>query len=297
MEHHHHHHHHHTHGATDLKEMKTAFWLNLSFTIVEFIGGLFTNSFAIVADAFHDLGDSIALGIGIWLEKYAKKKPSVTFTFGYKRFSLLSACVLSTILIVGSVAMIVKSVENFFNPHEVLSSGMIFLAVLGVFINGLAFWRLSKQENKHKANSRAMLLHFLEDVLGWIAVLIGAVVIYFTGWYWIDAVLSFGIALFILYNAIPNLFSVFKIFLQMAPAKIDVQLLLEKLRSVEKVQEIHRLYVWTEDGDSHIATLHALVSEENLSKSDAIREEIKKILNENHIHNTTIQIESIKCCE
>lgn len=295
MEHHHHHHHSHDHCNGDIKDMKVAFWLNLGFTIIEFIGGFLTNSFAIITDAFHDLGDSVALGLGIWLENYSKKEPSVQYTYGYKRFSLLSACILSIILVTGSAIMIVKSIENLFHPQEVESSGMIGLAVLGILVNGLAFWRMFRGNRGSKANSKAMMLHFLEDVLGWVAVLIGGVVIYFTHWFWIDAVLSIGIAVFIIYNAFPNLVSVFRIFLQRTPQKINIQLLEKELKNIQEILGIHKFHLWTEDGESHVATLHVLISEVNLIHSDKIRKEIIEILRKKHIHNVTVQIESIFC--
>lgn len=298
MEHYHSHlSHHHAHGSSNVREMKTAFWLNLSFTIIEFVGGIFTNSFAIITDAFHDLGDSIALAIGIWLEKYSKKEPTLRYTFGYKRFSLLSACILNTILIVGSGIMIFKSIENIINPEEVTSLGMAGLAFLGIMVNGLAFWRMNRANHKDSANKKAMTLHFLEDVLGWVAVLLGGILIYFTQWYWIDGVLSLGIALFILYNAIPSLISVFKIFLQVAPQKIDVPNLITEIKLVDKVQNLHQFYIWTEDGESHIATMHILISEKDIAHSDTIREELTKLLDAKHIHNVTIQIESVLCAD
>lgn len=279
---------------TDIKEMKIAFWLNLSFSIIEFIGGILTNSFAIIADAFHDLGDSVALGVGIFLEKFSKKSPSERYTFGYKRFSLLSAFILSVILVSGSVAMIVKSIQNFSNPSEVTSWGMVGLAFLGVFVNGLVFWRMSRKSNQNSANTRAMTLHFLEDVLGWIAVLIGGVIMYFTDWYWIDAVLTMLIAVLILSHSVPTLISVFKIFLQIAPTDVNVSNIRTSIENIASVTEIRKLYVWTEDGESHIAVLHAVISENNLENINKIREQIEKIFAENNICNTTIQLESKK---
>lgn len=273
---------------TDIKDMKIAFWLNLSFSIIEFIWGVLTNSFAIIADAFHDLGDSVALGVGIFLEKFSKKSPSERYTFGYKRFSLLSAFILSAILISGSIAMIVKSIENFSSPETVSSWGMVGLAFLGVFVNGVVFWRMSRKSNQNSANTRAMTLHFLEDVLGWIAVLVGGVIMYFTDWYWIDAVLTMLIAVLILSHSVPTLISVFKIFLQIAPSDINVW----KLRAeLESIANISKIYVWTEDGESHIGVVHAMISEKNLQNMDEIRKKMEKIFAKNNIFNTTIQLE------
>lgn len=287
-------HHHHEHHSP-FKSMKTAFWLNFTFTIIEFVGGIFTNSFAIIIDAFHDLGDSIALGVGIFLEKLSKKKPTEQYTYGYKRFSLLSASILSLILIGGSVVMMIKSVEKFFTPHEVTSLGMIGLSFLGITVNGLAFWKMSQSKSEHHHNSRAMMLHFLEDVLGWVAVLVGGIIIYFTNWFWIDALLSFSIALFILYNAVPNLISVCKIFLQKAPKEISIEMLLADFKAIEGVQNIHNLRLWTQDGTCHVLTLHVLISAEMHDKTDTIRQKITEIAKQKNITEITIQTEIELC--
>ncbi|GIZ14007.1 cation diffusion facilitator family transporter [Capnocytophaga catalasegens] len=289
----HHHTHHHTHIHSNLKEMKTAFGLNLFFTIIEFVGGILTGSFAIITDAFHDLGDSIALGLAIWLEKYANRKPSEQYTYGYRRFSLLSAYILSTILIIGSVIMIYNAVEKLFTPYQVTTWGMILLALFGLLINGIAFWRMHQSGAKNQYNSRAMMLHFLEDVLGWVAVLVGGVVIYFTQWFWIDAILSLGIATFILYNAIPNWLNVTKIFLQKAPEQVNLKELTKQLQATQCVVNIHKLQLWTQDGHSHVATMHALVSQDRLSQTDSIRKQLQEVLHNFHINQAIIQVEAI----
>lgn len=285
--------HHHTHFHSDLKGMKTAFGLNLFFTIIEFVGGILTGSFAIITDAFHDLGDSIALGLGIWLEKYSNKKPTNQYTFGYRRFSLLSAYVLSLILIIGSGVMIYKSIEKLFTPYEVTSWGMILLAIFGLIINGIAFLRMYKSGAKDQYNSRAMMLHFLEDVLGWVAVLVGGIIIHFTQWFWIDALLSLAIAAFILYNAIPNWLNVTKIFLQKAPEQVNLEALKTELQTIEGIKNVHKLQLWTQDGHSHVATMHALVAEDKLSQTDNIRKQLQKVLHHFHINQATIQVEAI----
>lgn len=203
----------------------------------------------------------------------------------------MSAFILSAILISGSIAMIVKSIQNFSNPSEVTSWGMVVLAFLGVFVNGLVFWRMSRKSNQNSANTRAMTLHFLEDVLGWIAVLIGGVIIYFTDWHWIDAVLTILIAVLILSHSVPTLISVFKIFLQIAPTDVNVSDIRTSIENIASITEIRKLYVWTEDGESHIAVLHVAISENNLENINKIREQIEKIFAENNIFNTTIQLE------
>src|SRR5690606_34982471 len=220
MEHNHHsHNHHHSTG----NGMKTAFWLNASFTVLELVGGVLSNSTAIITDAIHDFGDTIAIGSGVWLEKLSKKGRNPTYSYGFKRFSLLSAILLSGFLLTGSSIMLVKSALHLFSPKVVDDQLMLAMAVIGIVVNGIGFWRIYKEERNHGNNSKAVMLHLLEDVLGWVAVLIGSIIIYFTGWYWIDPLLSILIALFIISRTIPNLVASAKIFLQAVPDDVLVE--------------------------------------------------------------------------
>ena len=189
--------HNHNHGNNDVKNIKTAFFLNFAFTIIEFIGGVLTNSMAILSDAVHDLGDCITLGFSWYFQKVSKKPRTQDFTYGYKRFSLLGAVINSVILLVGSVVILINAVPRLFNPQQPDVKGMLLLAVLGVVINSIALFRLRKGSS---INEKVVSLHMLEDVLGWVAVLIGAGVMYFVDAPIIDPILSIAIALFILVN-------------------------------------------------------------------------------------------------
>ncbi|HUP13388.1 MAG TPA: cation diffusion facilitator family transporter [Niastella sp.] len=285
------HHHHHSHT----KGLSVAFWLNLLFSIIEVAGGIFTNSTAIIADAFHDFMDALTIGAAVWLEKVSAKKRTAKFTYGYKRFSLLAALGMSVFILVGAVLMCVAAVRSFYHPEPVNSSGMLWIAVLGIAINGIAFWRMRKEHDhhhedgySHSHNSRAVMLHLLEDVLGWVAVLIGAVVIYFTGWYWIDGVLALAIAVFIGYNATKNLIGTVSVLLQSVPEAVDVEKLCNELSHIEGVDNIHDLHVWSLDGSYNVATLHAVVQ----SSKDEIFIAIIKVLKKYHIQHPTIQFET-----
>ena len=251
--------HHHHHSNT--KGLSVAFWLNLLFSIIEFAGGIFTNSTAIIADAFHDFMDAMTIGAAVWLEKVSQKKRTAKFTYGYKRFSLLAALGMSVFILVGAVLMCIAAIRSFYHPEPVNSSGMLWIAVLGIAVNGVAFWRMRKEHDHHhdhghahSHNSRAVMLHLLEDVLGWVAVLIGAAIIYFTGWYWIDGVLAIAIAMFVGYNAIKNLMSTASVLLQSIPENVDVEKLSNELSHIEGVKNIHDLHVWSLDGNFNVAT-------------------------------------------
>lgn len=304
--------HNHSHHHDTGKGITTAFWLNLLFAIIEIIGGIITNSTAIIADAFHDFMDAIAIGLAVFLEKKAGKKRTAKFSYGYRRFSLLSALGLSVFLLTGAVIMCIGAYNSFVNPHVVNSRGMLLLAILGIAINGFAFLRVKKSQqhnhdgilhhehknmhpHEHNHNSKAIMLHLLEDVLGWVAVLVGAAIIYFTNWYWIDGILAIAIALFIGFNAIKNLIATMKIMLQSVPDNIDIKQLTSELTAIDGVEDIHDFHVWSMDGHYHIASLHAVI-DPGIKPDKDIRKDIAQLLSQHKILHPTIQLETTNDC-
>jgi len=284
-----------------------AFWLNLAFSIVEVVGGVLTNSTAIIADAFHDLMDAVAIGIAILLEKLSGKKRSVKFSYGYKRFSLLSALGLSVFLLAGSTTMIFAGYHSFFSEKEVHSIGMLGLAFLGLAVNGFAFLRIKKggghshhghSHGGHNHNSQSIMLHLLEDVMGWSAVLIGAVIIYFTGWNWIDGLLTINIALYIGFNAVKNLIATVKVMLQSVPENVDVTQLTEVLNQIEGVTNIHDVHIWSLDGIYNVGSVHAVTTDVIVKSEHDIMNRIIQLMQKYNIQHPTVQIEpSTNNCE
>lgn len=282
--------------------LSLAFWMNVLFSIIEVIGGLLTNSTAIIADAFHDSMDAIAIGIAILLEKFSNKKRTSSFSYGYKRFSMLSALGLSVFLLVGVTGMVISAYKSFLEPKEVNSLGMLGLAILGVVVNGFAFLKIKKSNttnehshnhnNNRNHNSRSIMLHLLEDVLGWIAVLIGAIIIYFTGWSWIDGVLTIGIAIFIGYNAAKNLFGIAKIMLQSVPENVDMDKLEKELTAFNDILKIHDIHVWSLDGNYNIGTLHAVINKNSIDSQQMLYHQIVKLMKQHNIHHPTVQMET-----
>lgn len=298
-----------THNHSHKSRLSLAFWLNLSFSIIEIVGGILTNSTAIVADAFHDFTDAIVIGLAVLLEKLSGKKRTANFSYGYKRFSLLSALGMSVFLLVGAVFMSISAYHSFINPKEVNSIGMLWLAILGIAVNGFAFLKI-KHSNGHSShhhrhshshdmdfNSKAIMLHLLEDVLGWVAVLIGAVVIYFTGWFWIDGVLVLAIAIFIGYNATKNLISTMKILLQSVPENVNVTQLSNELKQIGGIENIHDLHIWSLDGNYNIGSLHAVINTIDKDTEADILSSVLQLMEKHKIQHPTIQIETtIKNC-
>ncbi|WKN31112.1 cation diffusion facilitator family transporter [Porifericola rhodea] len=292
MSHHHHHEHghDHTHHHSISSNLKVAFFLNLSFTIIEFIGGIFTNSMAILSDAIHDLGDTFAIGSSLFLENYSQKGRSKKFSFGYKRFSPLSALINSVILLAGSLFIITEAIPRLLNPETVDARGMLYLALAGIFFNGLAVFRLRKGENS--INQRAVMLHLLEDVLGWVAVLVGSIVMLFVNLPIIDPILSLLIAVYIFWNAFKNLRQVMHIFLQATPDDVDIDKVKSALESLEEVQDTHDTHLWTLDGNYNILSVHLVINNNmRLSELAELRMKVNKKLKSYHIDHITIQFE------
>jgi len=293
----HSHQHSHAHSHSDSEGLTLAFWLNLFFAIIETIGGILTNSTAIIADSFHDFMDAVAIGLAVFLEKVSGRKRSAKFSFGYRRFSLLSAVIISLVLFGGAIVMIVSAIYSFSEVKAVNSLGMLGIAILGIAVNGFAFFRLHLGEKANKAegnvnfNNRAVMLHLLEDVLGWVAVFVGSIVIYFTNWYWIDGLLAILIGLFIGYNAIRNLLDTMKILLQSVPENVDMEIIEQQLEKIEGVVEVHDFHVWSLDGAMTVASVHLVVTT-STTDLNSIHQHVLEIMQENHIDHPTVQIES-----
>lgn len=270
--------------------LKIAFWLNLSFAVLEVIGGLWIGSLAILSDAFHDFGDSISLGLAWFFQHVSQRKRDDKYSFGYARFSTLGALVNSVILIAGSGYLIYRSVSSF-EGHELPMTGwMMAIAVLGVIVNGIAFKTLHSGTS---LNERTAALHLFEDILGWIAVLIGAVVMYFTSWAWIDPALSLVIAVWIGVNAFRQLNKTSKVFLQSVPSDVDLDRVCRQLESDERVMEVHNVRIWSLDGSEHIVSMHVVLNyDARLSEVDAIRRELRARLRDMGLQEVTLQFES-----
>jgi 16S rRNA G966 N2-methylase RsmD len=177
MANHSHHRHGHSHGREQSgKNLRIAFFLNLGFSVLEFFGGILVNSIAIVSDAIHDLGDSISLGTAWYLDKKSRQDPDKKYSFGYRRFSLLGALINSVVLIAGSVYVIYEAVGRLIHPQHSDAGGMLVFAIIGILVNGYAAWKMSSGKT---LNEKVVSWHLLEDLLGWVAVMIVAIVLHF----------------------------------------------------------------------------------------------------------------------
>lgn len=269
-----------------------AFMLNLGFSIFEFIGGTLTNSVAIISDSIHDIGDALSIGISYFLEKISKRKPDNKYTYGYLRYSVIGSLITTTILIIGSILVVIGAVNRIINPVEINYNGMILFGVIGVIVNFLAAYFT---KSGHSLNQKAVNLHMLEDVFGWIVVLIGALVMKFTDIKIIDPLLSILVAIFILINSLKNLKAIIDLFLEKTPKGINVDSIKEHILKIKGVKDIHHIHIWSLDGYNNYATIHIVEDGKNKDIKKLVKEELK----EHNIFHTTIELEKVgeECCE
>lgn len=283
-------------GRSTQQNIKIAFFLNLSFAFVELVGGYLCSSVAVMSDAVHDFGDSLVLGFALWSEKLRHKnfdRTKFILSYGYHRMSLISAAFTSLFLLVGSVFILRESVARFFSETRPNAWGMMALSLLGIAVNGFAALRVSRG---HTENERMISWHLLEDVLGWVAVFLGSLVLMFTDWYWIDPLLSIAFTLFILRGVYINSKRVFHLFLQGVPSGVSLNVVSEKLLGLLGVLRVHDLHIWSLDGASHILTVHLVVSSEySQGEVQDLKGRVRSLLKSMGKFHSTIEVESEAC--
>lgn len=264
-----------------------AFFLNLSYAIVEFIAGGIFGSSAVLADSVHDLGDAIAIGISAFLETISNREEDSHYTLGYKRFSLLGAMVTAVILITGSILVILENIAKIFHPQPVNDEGILWLGIIAITINVLASLVIRKGQTK---NESILSLHFLEDTLGWVTVILMAIVLRFTDWYILDPLLSLVISFFILSKALPRFWSTLKIFLDAVPEGVDIQKIKTDLAELDHVASINQLNLWTMDGLEKNAIVHVCLKE--MEHMETCKESIRIFLKNCGFQNITIEVDA-----
>ena len=263
-----------------------AFFLNLSYAIVEFIAGRVFGSSAVLADSVHDLGDAVAIGVSAVLETISNREEDSRYTLGYKRFSLLGALITAVILMTGSVFVILENITKLFHPQPVNDEGILWLGIIAVIINVLASLVVCKGKTK---NESILSLHFLEDTLGWVAVILMAIILRFTDWYILDPLLSLVISFFILSKAIPRFWSTLKIFLDAVPEGVDIKKIKSDLEQLDHVASVNQLNLWTMDGLEKNAIVHVCL--EHVKHMEVCKESIRDLLKDCGFQNVTIEVD------
>jgi cobalt-zinc-cadmium efflux system protein len=284
--HHHHDHHGHHHGDESLRNLTIAFILNAGFAIIELIGGWWTNSVAIQADAIHDFGDSLAIAAALGLQFLSNSSANGRYTFGFKRLSLLSALATSAVLLIGGLFMISKGLTRLANPQSPQLDGMFALAILGVAVNGYAAWKIGRGGTQ---NERALSWHMIEDLLGWVAVLVSSIVMRFVDVPWLDAILCIVIAGIVIIGAARNFWGSTQYFLQAAP-KIDLDKVKQVIGSFAGIKDVRQLTAWSLDGLNHVASVHAIISPDLTPEQRRnLKDSIRKVFSENGKFQVTIE--------
>jgi cobalt-zinc-cadmium efflux system protein len=276
------------------ERVRFAAFVNFAFTIVEIVGGLLTNSLAILSDALHDFGDSIALLVSWLFERGAKRAPDARYTFGYQRLSLFSALFAAAVLVGGSIVIIFQAIPRFFSPESVNALGMVGFAVIGITFNGAGFFLLKRGES---LNEKVLSWHLLEDVLGWIGILVGGIIIYFWKFYLIDPIITVALTVFILYNVAKNLREAISILLQGVPKHINLEAVKQDITAIKGVLETHDIHVWSLEGETDIFSAHVVVDDDTLKKRpQQTKQTIKDTLKKHHIEHSTIELEGKGQC-
>ncbi len=288
---HHHHDHHHHHGAETTANLKTALFLNAGFALIELIGGLWTGSLAILSDALHDLGDSLSLALAWFLQRLSARRRDNRFSYGYRRFSLLGALLNTVILVGGALYVLTEAIPRLLHPTSPRAEGMFALAILGIAVNGLAAYRLSRDKS---LNARAVTLHLMEDILGWVGVLVVSIVLLFRELAILDPLLSIVISLWVIYNAVRALRQAAGLFLQAVPEGIDLAAIEERLGHIEGVLSVHHTHLWSLDGVRHVFSTHLVVPEgANGPELYKIKCAAREIVDDPAIAHTTLELEFV----
>ena len=276
---------HHHHVAT--QNIAAALLLNLAFTVIEILGGAFTGSLAILADAVHDLGDTLSLAIAWYLQKLSNRKPDAEYSYGYRRFSMLAAVISGLVILTGSVFVLKETLPRFLTPSLPHGQGMLWLAILGVCVNGYAALRLT-QGSSH--NERMLSWHLIEDAAGWGIVLIGSIFVIWKKWTWVDPFMAAGLSFFVIFNVFRQLRKTVEVFLQKIPGSFDLAKFRAFCLSVQGVSDIHDIHVWSLDGERNILSLH-VVLKDAAQKASEVKAAIQKFVTQWGSFHTTIETE------
>ncbi len=266
--------------------------LNLIITVAQFIGGIISGSLALISDAIHNLSDSVSV-ILAWSAQVLSRRPSTNkSTFGYKRAEILAAFINSIALIAISVYLIFEAIERLLHPQPVEAKWMFWLGLLGLVANGISVLILEREKNKN-INIKAAYLHLMGDALTSLAVITGAVLIWFFNIIWVDAVVTILIGVYLLVHTFKLLKESVTILMQMVPAEIDIAEIEARLQQIEGLKNVHHIHVWNlTDKLLHFECHLNLEQDLKVSETIIICDEVSKILHDEFdIEHVTIQFE------
>lgn len=279
----------HSHNNQSSKALLTVFLINLSFTVFELVGGYWTNSVAILSDAVHDLGDSLAIGAAYYLSRVAQRAADSRYSYGYSRYNVLGAMINSVVLMAGSIFVLREAIDRLIHPADVDAPGMLLFAILGIAVNGFAAYRL---RDASSVNEKVVSLHLMEDVLGWVAVLIGAVTMVFIEVPRLDPILSIAITTYIVFGVVKRLRETLLLLLQRVPKGVDLKELERQLADIDGVESLHETHTWSLDGETHVFSTHLVVAPEiSLEQIKSIKLASREVLRGYPFSSHTVEVE------
>jgi len=292
-----HNHHHHSVDSRN-SNMLMAVLLNLFITGIEFAGGMFSNSLALITDAMHNLSDSITILASYFAIKIGKRKSTFSGTFGYKRVEILTAFINSSILLIICVYIFIVGCRRLLHPETVSSSLMLVISGIALLANLSAVF-LIKKDSSHNLNIRTAYLHLLGDVFSSLALIVGSILIYFFHIHWIDPLLTILISAFIFKELIPVLIQSINILLQISPKEMDIEKIKNDILNIQEIKDIHHIHIWNLSENDIYFEGHLKFNQDiQLSQADAIRKQAERILIEQyHIAHVTLQVEFDICNE
>lgn len=281
------HNHLHLHSEGAGKNILSAFFINLTFTVISLVGGWLTNSMAIISDSIHDLGCTLSIALAWVFERIAGHAPTSRFNFGYRRFTLLGAFINAFILLSGSSVVLFESIKRLASPEDVNAEGMLWFALLAIVFKGLAVWRT---RNGASVNQRMVSLHLLGDCLGWVVVLLASIVMLFVEIPLLDPILSVCISLYILYNVVHNLIVAFRIVLEGVPLDIDYTILNKEISAVPGITEVCALRVWSMDNEHHVAEVKLVTTYTTLTEVEQLKSSLRVLFEKYKIEQCLIEV-------
>jgi cobalt-zinc-cadmium efflux system protein len=287
----HHHVHIHKHEVKG-KNLVYSILLNVLITIAQLVGGIISGSLALISDALHNFSDVLSLGFSLFAHKLSRKKASINQTFGYKRAELIAAFVNAITLVVVALILTYGAIERLFNPHPIQSGLVIWLAILGIAVNGFSVLLLQK-DAKHNINMKSAYLHLLTDMMASVAVLVGGLLMKFYNWYWVDSVMTLLIAVYLIVVGVDLIKSATKMLMLFTPDFIDIKEIVREVHKVSGVNKLHHIHVWhLNDEELHLEA-HLDCSEDiKMSEFNVLLEKVELVLFEKfHINHINIQPE------
>lgn len=281
----------HTHGHNaNKKALMLSFLLIAGFMFVEFVGGILTNSLALLSDAGHMLSDAVALGLSLTALIFGQKAATAEKTYGYKRFEILAALLNGIALVVLSIYILYEAISRLSSPPQVIGKGMIIISTIGLVINIIVAWILSRGDAKENLNVKSAFLHVIGDLMGSVGAIIAAILILTLGWNIADPIASMIVSLLVLYSGWHILKESVNVLMESKPAGIDTDEVVSMLESIDGVKSIHDLHIWMITQEFPSLTVHMKVDPS--SDRDAILEQsLESIIKHTGIRHITIQME------